>query len=32
VETVRGVGYRYRPRLVKSTNGTGHGHGTASQN
>ena len=23
VETVRGVGYRYRPRLVKSTNGSG---------
>jgi DNA-binding response OmpR family regulator len=25
VETVRGVGYRYRPRLVK-TNGNGNGH------
>jgi DNA-binding response OmpR family regulator len=24
VETVRGVGYRYRPRLVKATNGNGH--------
>ncbi|HVX33601.1 MAG TPA: winged helix-turn-helix domain-containing protein [Solirubrobacterales bacterium] len=24
VETVRGVGYRYRPRLVKGTNGNGH--------
>jgi DNA-binding response OmpR family regulator len=33
VETVRGVGYRYRPRLVKPANGNGsgsgngHGHG-----
>ena len=26
VETVRGVGYRYRPRLVKSSNGNGNGH------
>jgi DNA-binding response OmpR family regulator len=25
VETVRGVGYRYRPRLVKETNGSGNG-------
>jgi DNA-binding response OmpR family regulator len=24
VETVRGVGYRYRPRLVKAGNGNGH--------
>jgi DNA-binding response OmpR family regulator len=27
VETVRGVGYRYRPRLVKPADGNGHGHG-----
>jgi DNA-binding response OmpR family regulator len=27
VETVRGVGYRYRPRLVKAANGNGSGHG-----
>jgi DNA-binding response OmpR family regulator len=27
VETVRGVGYRYRPRLVKPPNGNGKGHG-----
>jgi DNA-binding response OmpR family regulator len=27
VETVRGVGYRYRPRLVKAPNGNGNGHG-----
>ena len=27
VETVRGVGYRYRPRMVKSGNGNGHGPG-----
>jgi DNA-binding response OmpR family regulator len=26
VETVRGVGYRYRPRLVKPPNGNGSGH------
>lgn len=37
VETVRGVGYRYRPRLVKSngngsTNGTGGHHGAPHQN
>jgi two-component system KDP operon response regulator KdpE len=30
VETVRGVGYRYRPRLVKPTNGHGNGHGHAA--
>jgi DNA-binding response OmpR family regulator len=32
VETVRGVGYRYRPRMVKPANGNGHtnGHGHAS--
>ena len=30
VETVRGVGYRYRPRLVKATNGNGNGSGTAT--
>jgi DNA-binding response OmpR family regulator len=29
VETVRGVGYRYRPRLVKATNGVGNGKATA---
>jgi DNA-binding response OmpR family regulator len=28
VETVRGVGYRYRPRLVKAANGNGSGHGS----
>jgi DNA-binding response OmpR family regulator len=28
VETVRGVGYRYRPRLLKSTNGNGARNGT----
>ena len=27
VETVRGVGYRYRPRLVKPDNGNGNGRG-----
>jgi DNA-binding response OmpR family regulator len=32
VETVRGVGYRYRPRLVKAANGNGHGHRGASHN
>ena len=32
VETVRGVGYRYRPRLVKAANGNGHGRGSASHN
>jgi DNA-binding response OmpR family regulator len=35
VETVRGVGYRYRPRLVKTNgngNGSGNGHGDASHN
>jgi DNA-binding response OmpR family regulator len=26
VETVRGVGYRYRPRLVKAGDGNGNGH------
>lgn len=28
VETVRGVGYRYRPRLVAATDGNGIGHGS----
>jgi DNA-binding response OmpR family regulator len=28
VETVRGVGYRYRPRLLKATNGSGRGAAT----
>jgi DNA-binding response OmpR family regulator len=33
VETVRGVGYRYRPRLVKGRNGNGNGNGhDASKN
>jgi DNA-binding response OmpR family regulator len=34
VETVRGVGYRYRPRLVKAQrdNGNGNGSGAASHN
>jgi DNA-binding response OmpR family regulator len=27
VETVRGVGYRYRPRLIKTANNTGNGVG-----
>jgi DNA-binding response OmpR family regulator len=31
VETVRGVGYRYRPRLVKA-NGNGNGHANANAN
>ena len=30
VETVRGVGYRYRPRLMK-TNGNGNGNGNGVQ-
>ncbi len=33
VETVRGVGYRYRPRLVKANangNGNGHANGTSA--
>jgi DNA-binding response OmpR family regulator len=32
VETVRGVGYRYRPRLLKPANGNGdeHGHGVST--
>jgi two-component system, OmpR family, KDP operon response regulator KdpE len=29
VETVRGVGYRYRPRMVKAANGNGTAHGDA---
>jgi DNA-binding response OmpR family regulator len=30
VETVRGVGYRYRPRLVKPANGNGNGHNAST--
>ena len=29
VETVRGVGYRYRPRLVKQPTGSGNGNGSS---
>jgi DNA-binding response OmpR family regulator len=32
VETVRGVGYRYRPRLVKGAEGSGNGNGNGHAN
>lgn len=32
VETVRGVGYRYRPRLVKSGSGSGNGSERVAEN
>lgn len=32
VETVRGVGYRYRPRLLNGASGNGNGHGSVGSN